>query len=181
MKIQEEHDLEKRAVLFRLRHMEAYCQNPTPPATPVDPASGRTSVDAPLPERKVTEKDYHNLAQQYRERDAMDTLHKSKINVLRGKQKKAVESLMDRRDGEIEKLERDQQRELAAIDTEYSTQENQVLIGLSTRRARLEARWRTQAAIERARMEKTTGVRLAALPDVMVQDSSRKDAACESP
>ncbi|RVX70065.1 hypothetical protein B0A52_06237 [Exophiala mesophila] len=180
MKIQEEHDLEKRAVLFRLRHMEAYCQNPTPPTTPVDATSGRTSVEVPLPERKVTEKDYHNLAQQYRERDAMDTLHKSKINVLRGKQKRAVENLMNRRDLEIEKLERDQQKELAAIDSEYASQEQQLLMALSTRKARLEARWRTQATIQRTRMEKMTGERFAALPDVTVQESDRKDAACKS-
>src|ERR1700744_3573744 len=79
MKMEQEHDLEKRAVMLRLRHMEAYCQNPTPPPTPVDP-SGRPSIDLVLPERKVTDKDYHNLAQQYRERDIMDTLHASKIN-----------------------------------------------------------------------------------------------------
>lgn len=84
--------------------MEAYCQNPTPPPTPVDPTSGRPSIDITLPERKVTDRDYHNLAQQYRERDAMDTLHTSKINVLRGKQKRAVENLMRKKELGIENL-----------------------------------------------------------------------------
>lgn len=170
--MEKEHAVEKRTVMVRLRHMEAYCQNPTPPPTPVDPASGRPSTDSTLPERKVTDKDYHSLAQQYRERDAMDTLHTAKINVLRGKQKKAVERLILKKELEIEELEKKQKEELADIDRDFATQEANLKLALSAKRARIEARWRTQALIERTKLEKTTGLKHAPLPDVVALDSA---------
>ena len=165
--MEQEHDLEKRAVMLRLRHMEAYCQNPTPPPTPVDPYSGRPSTDTVLPERKVTDKDYHNLAQQYRERDIMDSLHASKVNVLRGKQKKAVENFMHRKEKELETLEREQKKELALIDREITGQETDLRMALDQKRARLESRWRILAFIERTKLEKTTGQEHASLADVV--------------
>ena len=179
MKMEQEHHLEKRAVMLRLRHMEAYCQNPTPPPTPIDPASGRLSIDSVLPERKVTDKDYHNLAQQYRERDIMDTLHASKINVLRGKQKRAVENLIQRKDKELEILEKEQKKELALLDRDFTSQETDLRMALEKKRARLEARWRIQAFIERTKMEKATSLKHASLADVValkdVNGSLRND------
>ena len=166
MKMEQEHDLEKRAVMLRLRHMEAYCQNPTPPPTPVDPSSGRPSVDSNLPQRRVTDKDYHNLAQQYREREIMDTLQASKINVLRGRQKRAVENLMQRKERELEILQREQMKEIALIDRDFTNQETDIRLGLEKKRARLEVRWRNQAYIERTKMEKATGQKYASLADV---------------
>jgi hypothetical protein len=167
MKIQHEHELEKRAVMVRLRHMEAYCHNPTPPPEIMSPASGRSSTDSNLPERKVTDKDYHNLAQQYRERDAMDTLHTSKINVLRGRQKKVVEKLMAKKEGELQKLELEQEKQLQAIDQAFDAQEADLRLALQAKRIRLETRWKTQALIERTKMEKATGLTYAPLPDVI--------------
>ncbi|EXJ92559.1 hypothetical protein A1O3_01111 [Capronia epimyces CBS 606.96] len=172
MKMEKEHEVEKRTVMVRLRHMEAYCQNPTPPPTPVDPASGRPSTDSALPERKVTDKDYHNLAQQYRERDAMDTLHTAKINVLRGKQKKAVERLILKKEQEIEDLEKGQQGQLAEIDQDFASLEESLKLALGAKRARLEARWRTQALIARTKIEKATGLEYAPLPDVVALDDT---------
>ncbi|KIW78159.1 hypothetical protein Z517_07992 [Fonsecaea pedrosoi CBS 271.37] len=167
MKMEKDHELEKRAIMLRLRHMEAYCQNPTPPETPVDPVSRHASIDSIFPERKVTDKDYHNLAQQYRERDIMDTLHTSKINVLRGKQKRAVENLIRKKEKEMEVLERDQKKELAVIDRDFASQEADLRMVLDKKRARLESRWRTQALIERTKMEKKSGLPYAPLPDVV--------------
>lgn len=170
--MEQEHTVEKRTVMVRLRHMEAYCRNPTPPVTAVGPDSGRVSMDSALPGRKVTDKDYHNLAQQYRERDAMDTLHASKINVLRGKQKKAVESLILRKSRELEALEKRLEKELDPIDRDFATQETDLKLALGVKRVRLEARWKTQALIERTRMEKATGAKYAGLPDVLAVDDS---------
>lgn len=169
--------MEKRAVMVRLRHMEAYCRNPTPPPTPNNAVSGRSSNDSSLPERKVTDKDYHSLAQQYRERDAMDTLHTSKINVLRGKQKKAVENLMNKKEREINKLEQELQKELDAAEKEFSNQQSSVLLTLGQKKARLEARWKTQALIERTRVEKATGLQYAPLPDIVVVEDLEQSAA----
>jgi hypothetical protein len=169
--MQKEHEAEKRTVMARLRHMEAYCRNPTPPPTPVDSASGRPSTDV-FPERKVTDKDYHSLAQQYRERDAMDTLHASKINVLRGKQKKALENLVRKKEKEIEDLERNQAKALAQIDLDFASQEANLRAALGVKRVRLESRWRTRALIERTKIERQTGFKHAPLPDVTAGEHS---------
>ena len=118
MKMVREHDYEKRATIVRLRHMEAYCQNPTPPPTPDTPVSNGKAPETPIRQRKVTDKDYNSLAQVYRERDAMDVLHASKINVLRGKQKKAVENFMLKKEREIEVLEKQQEKEVEKLDQE---------------------------------------------------------------
>lgn len=168
--MEKEHELERRTVMLRLRHMEAYCQNPTPPSTPVDFASRRPSTDSELPERKVTDRDYHSLAQQYRERDSMATLHASKINVLRGKQKKAVEKFVLKKEREVESRKEEQNKELAAVDRDFADQEDRLRLALAAKRARLERRWRFQALIERTKMEKSTGLRYAALPEIAIDD-----------
>lgn len=167
MKLVKEFEVEKRAVMVRLRHMEAYCHSPTPPPTPIDRESGRLSVEEPLPERKVTDRDYHNLAQQYRERDAMDQLHAAKINVLRGKQKKAVEKFMIKKENEIEIMEKQHDRQIANLDQEAAKEEDAIRAAFEVRRARLESRWRLQALIERMKQEKLTGLKYAPLPDVV--------------
>jgi len=173
LKMEKEHDLEKRAVMLRLRHMEAYCRTPTPPPTPVDTSSGRPSTDSILPERKVTDRDYHNLAQQYRERDIMDTLHVSKINVLRGKQKKAIENLILKKGKELENLEIEQKKEVAVIDRDYLGHESDLKLAFVQKRARLESRWRIQALIARMKMEKITGVNYGPLTDVVAVDDTQ--------
>jgi hypothetical protein len=170
--MEEEHEHEKKAVMLRLRHMEAYCQNPTPPSSPTEPSSSeRGSTDSTLPGRKVTEKDYHSLAQQYRERDIMDTLHASKINVLRGKQKKALENFTRKKENELNALEREQEKEIALIDRDATVQETDLRLALDTKRARLESRWRLQSSILQKKMENTTGLKYAPLMDVLIVEN----------
>ena len=177
LKMHKEHEAEKRTVMTRLRHMEAYCQNPTPPPTPVDPTSGRPSMDAALPERRVTDRDYHNLAQQYRELDAMDDLHTAKINVLRGKQKKAIEILLRKKEREVEDLEREQEKELAQADKDFAAQEEKLKSALAAKQGRLERRWQTQAMIENTKAGKLNGTRDRALPGVAVAQNAQTAAA----
>ena len=175
MRLHDEFDIEKRAVMVRLKHMEAYCQHLTPPPTPVDreTTSSPVSVDQQqqqLPSRKVTEKDYHSLAAQYRERDAMDSLHSSKINVLRGKQKKAVETFTFKREHEVELMERQHDKEVELMDEDVLKREEVVRTTFSARRAKLESRWKLQALIERNRQERLTGGEHVALPDVVAAE-----------
>ena len=168
-----EHDYEKRATMVRLRHMEAYCRNPTPPPTPDTPISNGKGPETEVRHRKVTDKDYHNLAQVYRERDAMDVLHASKINVLRGKQKKAVENFMLKKEREIELLEKQQAKEIEKLDQEARREESNMMLAFGVKRARLENRWRLQALCERTRLEKSMGLKYAAMPDVLAIDEQK--------
>ena len=165
-----EHDYDKKATMVRLRHMEAYCQSTTSPPIAEGPTNKGKIPETQAPHRKVTDKDYHNLAQVYRERDAMDVLHTSKINVLRGKQKRAVESYTLKKEREIEALERQQAKEIELLDRDARRDGSNLMLAFGVKRAQIEARWRLQTLIERTKLEKSTGLKYAATPDVLALD-----------
>lgn len=192
LRMLKEHETDKMKILTRLRHMEAYCQTPSPPSTPIDATfptlpSGsdrasssashhRGSIDSALstalPERKITDRDYHNLAASYRERDAMDNLHASRINVLRGRQKRAVENFSLRKDRETDRMEEDFRKELDAIDLEFAVQEAQCRQELREKKQRLEQRWKLQALICRTKQENATGLKYESLPDLSIPEDN---------
>ncbi|KAK5309022.1 hypothetical protein LTR70_010667 [Exophiala xenobiotica] len=169
LKQQKEHELAKRAIQTRLKHMEAYCQTASPPQSPlyVD-FENRPSVDSitTLPERHVTQQNYENMAQVYHDRDNMADLHASKINVLRGRQKKALQNFVLKKEREIEQVEKEQEKELESTDTDYAKQEAEIRQEFEGKRTRLEARWRLQALVVKTRMERSTGLKYEPLPDV---------------
>src|SRR5690606_16524959 len=78
----EDFEREKQSCHTRIRHMEAYCTTPTPPATP---QSDRSQSVENLPVRKITKQQKDRLSQGYYERESMDSLHESRIKVLRDK------------------------------------------------------------------------------------------------
>ena len=174
--------------MIRLRHMEAYVQNPTPPPTPQASRSSGDSDEQTLPERRVTDKDYHNLSNCYRERDAMETLHSSKIEVLRGKQNKALEAFMAKKDLEVAAMELEHAKALKDLDELAFHDEEALNDAFAEKRAKLENRWRLQASIEHAKMERCTGLKYGPLTDLVVGKeqrpwslSSRPSAAATAP
>jgi rubrerythrin len=168
MKLVDEFELAKRAILVRLRHMEAYVQTPSPPPTPNTITSTRNSDELNLPERRVTDKDYHYLAQQYRERDSMETLHRSKIEVLRGKQSKALETFAAKKNREMLLLKSEHAKAIKTTEEAQAREEESMNEEFNEKGRRLEARWRLQSQVERTKIERTTGLRYADLPDVLV-------------
>lgn len=190
-------DAEKRACVLRLRHMEAYChyQSPshTPPHTPPPTASDRSSLDShsrsarkhastdnninpnldfPQYARKVTEKDFHNLAQQYRERDTMESLHNSKIEVLRGRQEKQYSDHLAKKDREMEQLEARHSREMETEASDARAEEEALKLALAEKRCRLQRRWRLETKIEKTKQEKITGLQFAMPPDILFNGES---------
>jgi hypothetical protein len=174
MKMIREHDYDKKATMVRLRHMEAYCQSITPPPTS-DMSSNDKAPEGHGLHRKVTDKDYNNLAQVYRERDAMDMLHSSRINVLRGKQKKAVENFMLKKEREVEALKQQQAIETEKLDQEAGKDESNLKLTFGVKCAQLETRWRLQALIARTKVEKSTGLKYALMPDVLAAGQAEVD------
>ena len=168
MKLVDEFQLAKRATLIRLRHMEAYMQNPSPPPPSQSGTSARDSDELNLPKRVVTDRDYHNLAQQYRERDAMETLHRSKIEVLRGRQNKALEAFVAKKDRELLLLRAEHAKAVNTADETQAQEEERMNDDFNNKRRRIEARWRLQSIVERAKMERATGLKYADLPDVLI-------------
>ena len=174
LKQEKEHGLAKKAIQTRLKHMEAYCQTPSPPHSPTYQDLGHLpSVDSitTLPERHVTQQHYENLAQAYHDRDNMTNLQASKINVLRGKQKKALQNFISKKDREIEQVEKEQEKELDSTDLEYVKLEAEIRHEFQIKRIRLEARWKLQALVEKTRMERGTGLKYEGLPDVVAVEA----------
>jgi hypothetical protein len=185
MKLMDELESEKRTCVIRLRHMEAYCHSASSP--PQTPPSVRSSLDSsattaaaaaaattttttphhPSPlYRKVTEKDFNNLAQQYRERDTMESLHRSKIEVLRGRQEKQYSDFTAKKAREMRDLEARHAAALARAEMEFRTEEEAVKAAFAEKKARLERRWRLESMVlvERGRLERSAALKLAMPP-----------------
>ena len=97
---------QRKACETKLKYMEAYCNG------------GRESTEPRYlpdeknyPARRVTEEDYRKLVEQYHLRNGMDTLHKSRINVLREQQAQQANRITMRQDGELEGLSKRHERE----------------------------------------------------------------------
>jgi hypothetical protein len=145
----------ERSVKIRLKHMEAYCDG-----------LGR-SVGAEsntLPPRVVTERDLRELGQQYNLRDGMDRLHESKINVMRDRQAKRMEELVDRQELEYEKFLDKKQQDLDELAIKAAELEETFLRTFDLRKSKFMRRWELGIEILRKELETKDGVKYAAIP-----------------
>lgn len=156
----------ERSVQIRLRHMEAYCDG-----------LGRNANGPP---RVVTERDLRELGQQYNVRDDLDRLHQSKINVMRDKQAKQMEQLLQRQEEEEEKLAAKQDTELDTLDEACVTEENKFLRVFKERKERMLKRWEIIEEVERKGLEKASNLRFAPMAPPDWPDRERKDEGLES-
>lgn len=159
-------DHEKKACLVRLRHMEAYCHHSqTPPRSPESEQSQLNSTDE-LPTRKVTDKDFNQLAQQYRLRDSMDNLHASKIKVLRERQARVHQNSVTKMEKDLANLIEEQGKELEYSEKTFEQEEHALASALEDRKGRLQRRWKLKEEIERKKLEIESGVSLGPLHEV---------------
>ena len=167
------HDLEteKKACLIRLRHMEAYCHGPTPPSTPQKPNQSSSTSSTPTPDdqalhpsRKVTDRDFHNLAAQYRERDAMESLHGSKIEVLRGRQEKIHQNFILKKEREAAELEKQNGLKYAQFCRRCDRDEETMVKAFEDKNLRLQERWELQELIERRKFERMSPIEEITVP-----------------
>ena len=143
---------ERQACDLRLRHMQAYC-NP------------RSSVIG-MPVRNVTEADLQKLEQQFHVREGIDNLHAGKINVLREKQAKQVERVIDKQEKELQKQTEEFEREENELEEGVRAEEDEMEKVFEDRKTRLVARWGLAEAIERKMLEVETGEAFAELPAI---------------
>ena len=149
-------ELERQGCETRLKHMQAYC-NP------------RSNVEG-MPSRVVTKKDYHQLEQQYHIRNGMDNLHKARINVLREKQGKQLERVSAKQEAELEGLADDYRKQMVDLDAAFDAGDTQLQREFAARKKRLLSRWALAEAIERRKLENSTGETYGALPEIQWPD-----------
>lgn len=145
-------ELGRQACETRLRHMEAYCNSPM--------------LIQGMPVRKVTDKDFLGLAQQYHVRDSIKSLHDSRINVLRERQAKQVESVLARQKGELADLNEQCRFELVGLEWTFNQTTAEDRLAAEDRKRRLARRWTLAEAIARRRLEVETGEEYAPLTPI---------------
>lgn len=143
----------ERSVRIRLKHMEAYCDG-----------LGRTDGSPKMPARTVTERDLRELGQQYNLRDGMERLHQSKINVMRDRQAKRMEELLERHEAESSKLEEQKREDLEDLAARFAHEHDIISGVLKERQAKLQKRWEVAMEVLCKELEKQDGLSYAVLP-----------------
>ncbi|SPO00060.1 related to ariadne-2 protein [Cephalotrichum gorgonifer] len=159
MDLRETLEASERSVQIRLKHMEAYCNGISAQA-----GSGGGDAAAAMPQRTVTERDLRELSQQYTLRDGMERMHNSRINVMRDRQLKAAEELVERQEAEWLRLETKRDEETEALAVEFSLEEEALSRELEERGRRLRWRWVLCIEILRRKLEEQHGVAYAGIP-----------------
>ena len=151
MDLRDSLEQQEKSVRIRLKHMEAYCE------------TEGTSPNEQLPPRVVTDRDRHELGQQYSLRDGMERLHQAKINVMRDRQAKRMEELLERQEVELQKLTEKREEETENLAAEFAHEEDNIIRCLEERKERLYRRWKLRIEILRAELEEETGLRYASI------------------
>lgn len=144
----------ERNVRVRLKHMEAYC----------DGLGRRPASD--MPSRVVTERDLRELGQQYNVERNMKQLHQARINVMRDRQAKALEELLERQDREMDRLTARDRAEVEGLETVFAEEEDALADAFALRRTRLDRRWDLAMEVRRREVERQRGLRLAPMEPI---------------
>ncbi|KAH8662281.1 hypothetical protein BX600DRAFT_481832 [Xylariales sp. PMI_506] len=145
-------DQSERNVRVRLKHMEAYC----------DGLGQNPSTD--MPKRVVTERDLRELGQQYNLEKNMKQLHQAKINVMRDRQAKALEELLQRQETEMERLMEKNGAEVENLESNFADEEDVLAGTLNNRRRLMDKRWALSMQIMQKELEVEKEVRFSILP-----------------
>ncbi|KAJ4147599.1 hypothetical protein LMH87_002111 [Akanthomyces muscarius] len=155
----------QRSVNLRLKHMEAYCHGRSRSSGSSASASGAAAAAAAgdAAARVVTEKNLKELGQQYTLRDGMERQHEAKINVMRERQAKRMEELLDRHEAEVEALAARQRGESHAQASRCAAENEAVTDTLRMLQIRLSARWSLQLDVLCREREEAEGLRYGAV------------------
>jgi len=161
-----EFEREKMNSRIRIKHMEGYVNNSSPPPTPE--LNGNPDVVQPV--RKITRQQRERLAQEYHDRDSMDRLHEAKIKVLRDRQEKQFQEAVARMERELQKLIEKNAQDLAELERRNQQEEHSVMQAFHAKKAKLKRRWNLEEAILRKKLELKNGLPYGPLPPLSFTD-----------
>ncbi|RYP42289.1 hypothetical protein DL768_010377 [Monosporascus sp. mg162] len=154
----------EKHVRIRLRHMEAYCDG-----------LGQ-KPDDDMPARVVTERDLHELGQQYNLEKNMKQLHQAKINVMRDRQAKALEELLERQENEMQRATEKNSKEMENVESTCADEEDTLLTVFSQRKKQLTRRWEICIEILLKELESATSLKYAPIdPPQWPQETDSAD------
>ncbi|KAK3994938.1 ribonucleases P/MRP protein subunit POP1 [Cladorrhinum sp. PSN332] len=145
----------EKKIRLRLRYMEEYVNGN-------NKLMADKNRDSKMPVREITMKDREQLRQQYCIRDGMERRHQSQVNVMREKQAKALEELIERHTKEMSALVDKRAEEIEDLAIAFADEEEAAVVKFRERKARLEGRWRIASETLRVKLEKQHEVPYAA-------------------
>ncbi|KAJ6114923.1 hypothetical protein N7486_000701 [Penicillium sp. IBT 16267x] len=170
MEQQREFERAKQNSRTRIKHMEGYFRNASPPPSPA-PAdrssdSFMSGSEGTPPARRITRQQLEQLEQQYHAHESMDALQESRIKVLRERQEKRLAEAIARMERELDDLCDQHSKQVAALQAEHRREESSLIDGLQVKKTELQQRWNLEEAILRKRLEEKHGQVYGPLPPI---------------
>ncbi|KAK2751431.1 hypothetical protein FQN55_000705 [Onygenales sp. PD_40] len=151
---------ERQRLEICIRHMEGYFNTPSP-FSPTDDAKASPQAQH---QRQFTQKERNHLQQKYRERDQMDTLHASRIKVLRDIQERKYLEVMSKLEKNASETAQANGKSFQDLVGRCNDETTAVNMWFIDRQQHLLARWMLEEAIVRKNLETDTGISYAPLP-----------------
>lgn len=171
----------------RIKHMEGYLRNASPPPSPAVTAQ-QSSESLPgagtsPPARRLTRQQKEQLEQQYHDHESMDALHEARIKVLRDRQELKLQEAMARMERELDNMCERHSKNVTDLQTEHRNEETSLLQALDAKKTALRHRWYIEEAILRRQLEMRHGHSYGPLPPISFSEASpenRDSAICVS-
>ncbi|KAJ5555036.1 hypothetical protein N7461_003506 [Penicillium sp. DV-2018c] len=180
---QREFDRAKINSRTRIKHMEGYLRNASPPSSPspsraalaTRPESDGFSMSYSEPEstpppRVLTRQHKEQLEQQYHHHEMMDQLHDARIKVLRDRQEVKLQEAMARMERELDDMCDRHAKEMATLRSEHEREEMELIRALDLKRIAMCQRWHLEEAVLRRNLEVRHGQSYGPLPVVSFED-----------
>ncbi|KAI2720746.1 hypothetical protein CBS147332_3986 [Penicillium roqueforti] len=174
---QREFDRAKMNSRTRIKHMEGYLRNASPPPSPAgtliraerSERSERSSEslsesDSTAPARVLTRRHMEQLEQQYHSHKTMDQLHHARIKVLRDRQELKLQEATARMEKELDEMCKRHIKDAAALQLEHHREVNSLMQALETKKTTLRHRWYLEEAVLRRHLEVRHGQSYGPLP-----------------
>ncbi|KAJ5510275.1 hypothetical protein N7453_002378 [Penicillium expansum] len=188
---QREFDRAKMNSRTRIKHMEGYLRNASPPPSPAGTSiraerSGRSSesfseCDSTPPARVLTRQHMEQLEQQYHSHKSMDQLHDARIKVLRDRQELKLQEATARMEKELDEMCDQNIQAIATLRGEHQREETSLMQALDTKKTTLRHRWYLEEAVLRRHLEVRHGQSYGPLPLITFTPNTPIDVVEHSP
>ncbi|KAJ5624377.1 hypothetical protein N7510_000686 [Penicillium lagena] len=187
MEIEQQREFERAKInsRTRIKHMEGYFRNASPPpsSSPTPPATGssesipKADMTTPSPARRFTRQHMEQLEQQYHAHESMDALHEARLKVLRERQELKLQEATARMEQELEKMSQQHVQDISNLRVEQQREEVSFLQALDAKKTALRYRWHLEEAILRCQLETQHGQLYGPLPPLTFTGQSSETTA----
>ncbi|EFZ01231.2 IBR domain protein [Metarhizium robertsii] len=140
----------EKSIRVRIKHMEAYCDG-----------LGQNPNGSALPPRIVTEQNLRDLGIQYNLRDDMERQHQSKINMMRDRQEKRMEELLEKHETDLQDQADGQRKARDELIDKHKQEAGQFHSIFDGRQSRTTARWTLAIEVLCKELQEQDGLKYA--------------------